>query len=223
MPAAVIFDCDGVLVDSEIIGQRVELACLAEIGLVYEPDDYAARYLGRGGGEYHAALSEDHQRRLGRPLPGDFLDTLYKRLWAAIDADLTAIDGVHGAVADLKNPKAVASGSAAASLEKKLRKVALFETFAPHIYSSQLVARGKPAPDIFLHAAQKLAVDPVHCIAVEDSANGVRAARAAGMRVIGFTGGGHCGTGHGAGLQAAGAEHVVEHMDQLLSVLGRMS
>jgi len=220
---AVIFDCDGVLVDSETIGQRIELAYLAEIGLPFEPDAYAERYTGRAGAEFHATLDEDHRRRLGRPLPEDFIENLHKRVWAEMDDSLTAIAGVHAAVDALTVPKAVASGSNIVSLEKKLRMVALFDSFAPHVYSSQLVARGKPSPDVFLHAARKLNIAPTRCVAVEDSVNGVLAARAAGMRVVGFCGGGHCARGHGERLSAAGAHDVVEHMDHLLAALGRMS
>jgi len=220
---AVIFDCDGVLIDSEVIGQRIELACLAEVGLVYDSRDYAERYMGTVSSDYYAGLDRDYQARFGRQLPETFADDLHERIWAALDAELTVIAGVPDMVAAVSLPKAIASGSSVNGLSRKLRHVGLFDVFAPHIYSSELVARGKPAPDVFLHAAAQLGIAPEHCLAVEDSLNGVKAARAAGMRVIGFTGGGHCTPGHGTRLQAAGAAHVVEHMDQLLAVLGRMS
>lgn len=220
---AVIFDCDGVLIDSEVICLAVELECLAELGLHYDRDAYAARYLGTMDIEFIGGLNDDHHQRFGKPLPDTFTEQMSDRIWARINTDLTIIAGVHDFAAALHLPKAIASGSSTAGLERKPRQVGLFETFAPHIYSAQLVARGKPAPDVFLHAAQAIGVAPENSLAVEDSVNGVTAARAAGMRVIGFTGGGHCTPGHGARLRAAGAEHVVEYMDHLLAVLGRMS
>ncbi len=220
---AVIFDCDGVLIDSETIGQHVELECLAEIGLIYDRAEYADRYMGTVSGDFFGGLDRDHRARFGTPLPYDFADLLHARTWAALDADLVAIAGVERALAGMTAAKAIASGSTIAGLDKKLRKVGLFDTFAPHIYSSELVARGKPAPDVFLHAAKQLGVPGDRCIAVEDSVNGTLAARAAGMRVIGFVGGGHCTPGHGARLSAAGAEVVIEHMNALLAALGRMS
>jgi len=223
MADAVIFDCDGVLINSEVICQRVELQCLADIGLIYEREAYAALYMGTTSPDYYRGLNDDHQRRFGRPLPDGFAEQLSKRVWAEVENGVAAIEGVHHVVRDLKVRKAVASGSSSAGLGKKLRKVGLFDAFSPHIYSAQIVARGKPAPDIFLHAAQQVGADPARCIAVEDSVNGVLSARAADMRVIGFTGGGHCTPGHGERLRAAGAEGVVEHMDQLLAFLGRMS
>jgi beta-phosphoglucomutase-like phosphatase (HAD superfamily) len=101
----------------------------------------------------------------------------------------------------------------------KLHKVGLLEAFAPHIYSAQIVPRGKPAPDIYLHAAHAIDVAPAHCIAVEDSVNGTVSARAAGMTVIGFTGGGHCPPSQAARLREAGAAHVATTMDELRPLL----
>ena len=133
--------------------------------------------------------------------------------------DVRIIPGAHEVVAALTGPKAVASGSHPTRLEGKLRTAALYDAFAPHIYSAQIVARGKPAPDIYLHTAEALGVAPTECIAVEDSVNGVTSAREAGMVVVGFTGGGHCTPRHDAMLRAAGAREVVAEMDQLLTVL----
>jgi HAD superfamily hydrolase (TIGR01509 family) len=218
MMDAVIFDCDGVLIDSETICLRVELECLAEIGLTYDRDAYADRYLGTSTRDFFALLNEDHHARFSRALPDGFADGLHQRIIDAVDANLTAIHGVHDVVDALKVPKAIASGSSTLGLEKKLRKVALFDAFAPHIYSAQIVPRGKPAPDIYLHAAAQIGVAPDRCIAVEDSVNGAAAARAAGMRVIGFTGGGHCPPTQAARLRAAGAVEVVSHMRDLRRV-----
>jgi beta-phosphoglucomutase-like phosphatase (HAD superfamily) len=110
----------------------------------------------------------------------------------------------------LRLPKAVASSTGVAQLESKLRKTAMWELFAPHAYSADLVARAKPAPDIFLHAAAAIGVPPGRCLVLEDSVNGVRAGLAAGMRVWGFVGGGHCGAEWGETLKDAGCETVVD-------------
>ncbi len=220
---AVIFDCDGVLIDSEVIVTRASIECLAQVGLVYEEHIYSERYLGTTTRDFYAALEAEHQQRFGRALPEGFASTLSQRIEIEADTRLTAIAGVHAVVEALSVPKAVASGSSTRWLGKTLRRVGLFDAFAPHIYSAKDRPRGKPAPDVYLHAAAQLRATPGRCVAVEDSVNGTLSARAAGMTVIAFTGGGHCTPGHGARLQAAGAAHVVEHMDQLLAVLGRMS
>lgn len=219
MTSAVIFDCDGVLVDSEVIAQRLELEQLTEIGLTYDPKEYTNRFLGTGTAEYFSALDKDCQMQLGHPLPTDFAETLSERARVEMDTALTAIKGVHRAINALTLPKAVASGSSVAGLERKLRKVDLFETFAPHVYSSQLVALGKPAPDIYIYTAQKLDVEQPGCVVIEDSVNGVKSALAAGMIAIGFVGGGHCSPAHAQRLSSAGAKYVIERMDQLPLIL----
>ena len=119
-----------------------------------------------------------------------------------------------------RSPKAIASGSSPDGLERNLRKVALFDAFAPHIYSAQIVPRGKPAPDVYLHAAREIGVEAPRCVAVEDSVNSARAALAAGMTVIGFTGGSHCPPQHAERLTNAGVHFVIDHMDQLLTTIG---
>ena len=220
--AAVIFDCDGVLVDSEVIAVAVELECLAEIGLDYERQEFIERHLGQTMAEFYAALDHEHRRRFARPLPDHLPARVSERTSVRIEAELVAIAGVHATVTALATLKAVASGSAMARLEHKLRKTGLLDVFAPHVYSSEMVARGKPAPDIYLHVARQLAVDPKACVAVEDSLNGVRAAAAAGMTVIGFTGGGHCGPHHAARLKDAGAAHVTADMAELLEIVDRL-
>lgn len=216
---AVIFDCDGVLVDSEIIALRVALESLAEIGLVYDRDDYAERFLGHTAADHRRGLDDDHAKAFGRPLPEGFADALSARMWAAMADDVRAVPGAAEAVRALDVPKAVASGSHPARLEDKLRRTGLFDAFAPHVYSAQTVPRGKPAPDIYLHAAARMNVPPARCVAVEDSVNGVISARTAGMDVIGFTGGGHCTPRHAGLLRAAGAADVAARMDRLAEIL----
>lgn len=208
-PDAVIFDCDGVLVDSEILAIEVEIVLLAECGLVYAPDDYRHRFLGLNDAAFREALHADSLERTGRPLPEDFIDRAHHQRWEACQDRLTEVAGCGAAVAALTLPKAVASSSGAGFLREKLRLTGLLEAFDPHIYSADLVARAKPHPDVFLHAAEALAVAPDRCLAIEDSVNGVVSARAAGMAVWAFAGGGHMDPASSARLMEAGAERLV--------------
>ena len=220
---AVIFDCDGVLVDSEVIGLRVILGCLAEIGLTYDRQDYVERFLGSTWKDFYSRLDVDHRARLGAPLPADFPARVSARFAADADNESPLIAGAHDLIAALGVPKAVASGSSPAELDRKLRRTGLFDAFAPHIYSAQTVPQGKPSPDIYLHAAAQLGLDPTACVAVEDSVNGVRSAVAAGMTVVGFTGGGHCSPSLAAKLMDAGAAEVACDMPALARILRGMS
>jgi HAD superfamily hydrolase (TIGR01509 family) len=211
MADAIIFDCDGVLINSEVICQRVELAALAEIGVAYQHDVYIERYL------------SDYHTRFGCEVPDDFPAVLLERIRKEAVQHLKPIPGVHQAIASFGVPVAVASGSSNAWLEKTLQQVGLFQLFAPHIYSAKQMPRGKPAPDIYLHACNQLGVSPNRCVAVEDSLMGVMSGVSAGMSVIGFVGGGHCSASQAARLKAAGAAHVIDHMDQLSSAVESFS
>jgi len=205
---AVIFDCDGVLVDSEIIAVEVERALLAEHGLHYEVPDFVARFMGMSDKAFYAALGEDSLARLSRPLPGDFQARVNAGKRAISEKSLAAITGIELAVDALRCPMAVASSSHAHQLDYKLRRTKLWDRFAPHIYSADDVTHAKPAPDLFLHAANALGVAPRDCLVIEDSVNGVKAGLAAGMRVWGFAGGGHMDDAGSARLMNAGAERV---------------
>lgn len=209
MLRAVIFDCDGVLIDSEVIAVEVETALLAEHGLHYEIPEFVARFMGMSDKAFYAALSEDSLSRLGRALPEDFKARVDAGKRLLNEQKLAAIAGIETAVARLSLPKAVASSSERHHLDYKLRKTGLWDLFAPHIYSADHVTHAKPAPDLFLHAANALGVDPSDCLVIEDSVNGVNAALAANMRVWGFAGGGHMDDAGRARLTAAGAERIV--------------
>lgn len=219
MTAAIIFDCDGVLVESEVLALEVELAALAEVGLDYERSTFQARFMGMSNDSFFAALNADGLARRGLPLPPDFRATCLARYHALLDTHLVEVAGAAAAVALVARPKAVASSSEAPALEKKLRKTGLWGHFAPHIYSADHVARSKPAPDLFLHAAAALEVAPEACLVLEDSANGVTAARAAGMRVWGFLGGGHMDDAAATRLQAAGVERLVRDWEEARPLL----
>jgi len=207
---AVIFDCDGVLVDSEVLAIRGERAALAAMGLHYAPEEYARRFIGLHDDAYFDALRADFEARL-RALPPD---DLAERVLAARRAEMAGLVAIDGAADALRAAAAVAriavaSSSRAHHLNGKLERTGLHRLVAPHIYSADLVARGKPAPDIFLYAAEKLGVAPREAIVLEDSENGVKAGVAAGMTVWGFLGGGHMRAEDGARLAAAGAARLV--------------
>jgi len=207
--AALIFDCDGVLVDSEHIAMSVERECLAEIGLRYETADYLNRFVGLKDADFYAELERDCQASNGRALPAGFLENLRSRCWARFRTELAAIDGVRAFLDTYNGALAVASSSTMDGLHEKLELTGLHHLFSPHIYSGQQVTCGKPAPDLFLFAASRLDLTPEDCLVIEDSVNGVRAARSAGMEVWGFTGGGHADADLGRRLSDVGAHKVV--------------
>lgn len=209
---AVIFDCDGVLVDSEVLAIKGERAALESLGLVYSPQDYVQKFVGLHDGAFFDALRQDFLKTLGYAAPDDFED----QILAGRRRERHLLKSVLGAAAALRAARhcfgrlGVASSSRAHFLKSKLERTGLFDLAAPHVYSADLVPHGKPAPDIFLYTAEKIGVDPMRCLVLEDSENGVKAAHAAGMTVWGFLGGGHIFKGHEDRLHAAGAEQVVE-------------
>jgi HAD superfamily hydrolase (TIGR01509 family) len=205
MIEAVIFDCDGVLVDSEVLAVEVELASLAEVGMVYEEEEFKARFMGMSTHAFYDALDADRLQRLGSGLPDGFRDLCSARYRASWHR-LGEVPGAREAIAKVSQVKAVASSSGEDALERKLKLTDLWAPFAPHIYSADHVTHAKPAPDLFLYAADALKIAPENCLVLEDSSNGVRAARAAGMTVWGFLGGGHMNDAAGQRLLAAGAD-----------------
>lgn len=209
MIQAVIFDCDGVLVDSEIIAVEVERALLAEHGLHYEVPDFIARFMGMSDKAFYAALGEDSIAQLNRALPDDFQTRVNAGKRAISEKSLSVIAGIEQAIEALRCPMAVASSSQTHQLDYKLRRTGLWDRFAPHVYSADDVIHAKPAPDLFLHAAKALRIASCDCLVIEDSVNGVKAGLAAGMRVWGFAGGGHMDDAGSTRLMNAGAERVV--------------
>lgn len=210
----VIFDCDGVLIDSELLSVRADLACLAEAGITLSEDEILERYTGISTAGMLADLEARHGRKLA-----DFPRRHQQRLEVLFEAELRAIPGVTGALDRLHCPVCVASSGSPQRLRHALSLVGLFDRFHPHIFSASEVERGKPAPDLFLHAARRMGVPPQRVAVVEDSLPGVAAAVAAGMRVIGFAGGSHCRPGHARRLAAAGAVPVIDRMGQLAPIL----
>lgn len=212
---AIIFDCDGVLMNSEAIYISTEVALLAEIGLTYEPTDYQSRFVGLSNRDFVAALQADCAMRGLGPFPDDFDARRAAECQRRFATELRAVDGLARFLEGMRGPRAVASSSLPDSLARKLAMTGLTGHFAPHVYSSAQVRRGKPAPDLFLMAAERIGAAPQDCIAIEDSANGVIAGCAAGMEVWGFTGGGHADAGLAGRLEGAGADSVFGHFDQV--------
>lgn len=172
---------------------------------------------------YFATLEADRMETLGKPLPEGFANSLLTDSKKEMDATLAAVSGAREALAAISVPVAVASSSGPERLRFKLQKTGLIGAFDPHVYSGEEVKNGKPAPDLYLHAAEQLKIPAVACVAIEDSVHGVVSAKTAGMTVIGFTGGGHCRTGHGDYLRDSGADVIVGQMDDLSAALDSLS
>jgi len=212
----VVFDCDGVLVDSEVIACRAVVDTLAAFGQVMAAESIAERFTGVSNRDMYAALAAD----LGGALPEDFDATMKRHAFELFERELKAIAGLETVLPLLAMAKCVASSSLPDDLLWKLRRTDLLRWFPPAaIFSTALVARGKPAPDIFLYAAAKMGASPQRSVAIEDSAPGIVAAKAAGMTVFGFAGGSHCRLGHDARLAAAGADLVFSDMRELPSLI----
>ena len=218
--SAVIFDCDGVMVDSERIYVEVEMRRLGEIGLHYSLHDYQQSYNGLRPQDFIAKIAAAYEQLGKGPLPETFGPDLANEAYARLETDLEAIDGIHALLDCLaERPKAVASSSSAPRLFRKLELTNLSSYFGEHVYSGDFVENGKPAPDLFLYSAERLAVEPVGCLVIEDSVNGVLAGIAAGMEVWGFTGGGHADEALGHRLQAAGASRVFDSHHAMAAAL----
>jgi HAD superfamily hydrolase (TIGR01509 family) len=217
----IIFDCDGVLVDSESIYLATELAHLARVGVRYDRADYVRRFMGLRPSKWRTELAADVLASTGRPLPDGFFTTLADAVDRALRTQLQPLPGVHEVVSGV-GPRCVASSTPQHQLVWKLQHTGLDQLFGPHVFSADAVDRGKPAPDLFLHAAASMRVDTSACVVVEDSANGVRAGVAAGMRVVGFAGAGHCLDGHAGMLSDAGATVVVDRVAGLPVAIDRL-
>lgn len=215
----VIFDCDGVLVDSEPIAAQVMAETATAYGVPLMPQDCIDRFTGRSMVRVRAALEAD----LGYPLPNDFEAEVRARDFIAFEHALQPIDDIATVLRELKMDKCVASSGAPEKIRFTLGLTGLLPLLEPHLFSASMVARGKPAPDLFLYAAEQMVHAPRACIVIEDSEAGIRAARAAGMIALGFTGGGHCGPNHGELLRAAGATGVFNRMAELPGLLDGLS
>ena len=188
---------------------------LAELGLHYETTEFQTRFVGLPNGAFYSELAKDYATLDKGPFPDDFHDKHNTEVWKLFERDLKAIDGIRTLVEGYSGRMAVGSSSSLKSLPKKMNLTGLYDLFAPHIYSGDLVEHGKPAPDLFLYAAARIDIDPQDCAVIEDSVNGIKAAVAAGMFAIGFTGGKHADADLANRLYAAGAGDVVSSHNEL--------
>ena len=215
----VIFDCDGVLVDSEALLIDSEMAFFKQHGLEYTTEYYMANFMGIPIRDWKAKTSALLVEIQGKPLSEDFFEPLEAIVSRRIKEELQPVVGAFEALSSFKYSKCVASSSSIQSLGSKLTSTGLFELFNPHIFSTELVKHGKPAPDLFLHAASQLDALPIDCVVVEDSANGVTAGKRAGMQVIGFTGGSHCPPNHANSLLSKGADLIATNFSEIVELL----
>ena len=181
----VIFDCDGVLIDSERIAVRVDAIVLERLGWPLSDEEIIERFMGRS----EAYMTGEIERAIGRTLPAGWEGEFAPLYREALKAELEPVDGVIETLDAISTPTCVASSSTHERLRFTLGLAGLYDRFDGRIFSSMDVTNGKPAPDLFLHAAATLGAEPARCAVVEDSRYGVEAARAAGMHAFGYAGG----------------------------------
>lgn len=219
LPDLIVFDCDGVLVDSEIIAARVNSELLTSAGFEISPEELIERYAG--------LTFRDSLLRIEAESQIPFQASLIERSSAILDQrlanEVSAVEGAQAAVAATAGLKCVCSNSSPERLDSMLTRTGLLAYFSGNVFSARAPSRRpKPAPDVFEHAARTLGAEPARSFAIEDSVHGVHAAKAAGMRVIGFTGASHSWPGHADALTEAGAETVIRRFADLHPVIAAL-
>ncbi|OPB32040.1 HAD family phosphatase [Bartonella sp. AR 15-3] len=218
----IIFDCDGVLVDSEYLIAKIGSQLLKEIGYKISPEELSERY----SGLIFQDILKKIEQEIKRPISANLIDQMAHLFRAQMKTELHTINGVKEAIEIIKSlyPYCICSNAMSRDIKDMLNTVKLYHLFDNKIFSAPEVGtkKPKPAPDVFLFAAQELRVRPENTIVVEDSIHGVHAAAAAGMRVIGFTGGLHSYLGHSNALIEAGAETVITKHAHLPETLEAM-
>jgi HAD superfamily hydrolase (TIGR01509 family) len=207
----IIFDCDGVLIDSEILSNRAEVELLKSFGIEFELGDYMAQFVGKSTKDVLKTIEASHNVCL----PAEFRRLAEKQIFTAFKTELQPIPGIFELIESHNIRKCIASSSSLSRLDITLKITGLLDKFSPHIFSAEQVDRGKPAPDLFLFAAEQMQATPDRCVVIEDSPYGVRAGVQAGMTVIGFTGGSHIQPGHAARLRDEGAIDICADMSQV--------
>lgn len=217
-PEVVIFDCDGVLVDSELIALGQTRRALGAAGLPITHAEAIDRFLGLSVDTIVQRAEED----LAGALPADFRSDLARDILTRFTSELKGIEGVRQAVAGLGCRVCVASSSPPERIRLALSVAGYSGLFEPHIFSATMTPRGKPHPDLFLHAARQMGAAPEKCLVIEDSAPGVVAAVRAGMEVFGFVGGSHfSGDAPRERLKEAGASLIFDEMSQLPQIIAQ--
>jgi HAD superfamily hydrolase (TIGR01509 family) len=210
-----ICDCDGVLVDSEVIADRVMFDTLTATfpGIDFAPVVKTA--FGQQTSRFLAGL----ETQFDITLPANFLDTIEHNVELALAASLGPIHGVRDALQRVTLPAAVVSNSRMTRVSASVRRAGLQQIFGERVFSAEQVARPKPYPDVYLFAATTLGVEPARCLVVEDSVSGLNAARAAGMKTIAFVGASHIPDGYADALRAMGITRIIKHMDELPALI----
>ncbi len=216
MNKLIIFDCDGVLIDSEILACTVETEYMNDLGYTITLDEYMDRYMGKSFAEcindlISAGIKFDQE---------EFTNKSKNKIYTPEFMDkLNALDGIHTLLDNVSNPFCIASGSSMERLRHTLKITNLLDYFDGKIFSAELVQNSKPAPDIFLYAAEKMGYTPDNCIVIEDSINGVKAGIAAGMTTYGFVGASHMDNARANGLVEVGAQKLFYSMGELAKFL----
>jgi HAD superfamily hydrolase (TIGR01509 family) len=219
MAELVIFDCDGVLVDSEQISIRVLLEVLAGAGVVIGEDEAYRNFLGRSTASVVAMLESEY----GLALTDRHLAQARARLHESFRRELKPTAGIAAALEAITLPFCVASSSQPDRIRLSLSVTGLLERLEPHIYSASMVENGKPAPDLFLYAARSMGAHPADCLVIEDSMAGIEAAKRAGMRVFAYTGGSHaplCNLREA--VAALGPDHIFDNMRELPALIASL-
>jgi len=214
----VIFDCDGVLVDSEVISCRAHAETLTRHGYAITADQVLLRFLGVSDREARQTIESE----MGRSLPDDFDAQIKQAALQRYASELAAIPYVGEAIDAIGVAKCVASSGTHEKIRHGLTCAGLYDRLAPDIFSATQVERGKPAPDLFLFAAERMQAAPARCVVIEDSIPGIKGARAAGMTVLGFHGGSHCRPGYGETLKNAGVFATFDDMRQLPDLIAQI-
>ena len=213
----VIFDCDGVLVDSEVLFNCIAAEEFTRCGVPMDTETAIARFTGISAPNMIAAVEAE----TGKPIPEYFTQRCRARANKVFDAELEAIAGVDAVLMDNAQRRCVASSSSPARIRRSLKTTGLYSHFKDDaIFSAVMVKNGKPAPDLFLYAAEAMGVAPADCIVIEDSRAGVQAGVAAGMTVLGFVGASHIRDGHANRLREIGTHHIFDDMSALPGLLG---
>jgi HAD superfamily hydrolase (TIGR01509 family) len=213
-----IFDCDGVLVDSELLAHAAMAELMGELGRPMSMQEALKIFPGKRLRDALAAA----EAWLGAPIPPDLAARAGERLLATFRRELKPVNGVQQAIEALPYPRCVASSSTRERLQVSLDVTGLAPLFGDNVFSADQVANGKPAPDLFLFAARAMNVPPAGCIVIEDSALGIAAARAAGMAVVGFAGASHVNADMAGRLASAGADALIDAMSELPATVERL-
>jgi HAD superfamily hydrolase (TIGR01509 family) len=217
----VIFDCDGVLMDSEIVAAAAELEVYSEYGVEMTAKEFAERFAGLDAAKVKARMEDE----LGRELPDTVVPDTRKLVNEKTGKEAAMIPDADTILDRLDQARCVCSNSPVIRLEQMLTRVGLYDRFKPYIFSAQAIQPPifKPKPDLFLNAMEEFEASPTETLVVEDSVHGIHGAVAAGCRIVGFTGASHTYPTHADDLIEAGAETVINRMSELPSVVEAFS